>query len=209
MSRFLRFPLNLVVVAIGIVIAAAAWYLGSPLFLDDVVDEALPFEIPSAEELDAMPAEKRDAMEAEMMATAAAMPPLMTNDPMPGGSGESGSGGDDAGPTILSSGDFAGADDFHMGSGTATIYGSGEDRILRLENFTSTNGPDLHVLLSVMPSPTKEDILVEYYVDLGSLKGNIGNQNYAIPEDVDLRVIESVVIYCMPFHVVFSTAELR
>jgi hypothetical protein len=43
---------------------------------------------------------------------------------------------------------------------------------------------------------------------LGPLKGNIGNQNYAIPEDVDLSQFSSVVIYCKPFHVVFSYATL-
>jgi hypothetical protein len=40
------------------------------------------------------------------------------------------------------------------------------------------------------------------------LKGNIGSQNYEIPADVDVSQYQSVVIYCMPFHVVFSTATL-
>ena len=47
------------------------------------------------------------------------------------------------------------------------------------------------------------------YVDLGSLKGNRGSQNYDIPPGVDLSSGEwSVVIYCQPFHVIFATAQL-
>ena len=45
-------------------------------------------------------------------------------------------------------------------------------------------------------------------MDLGKLKGNIGNQNYAIPEDVDVSIQMTVVIYCVPFHVFFSIAAL-
>lgn len=44
------------------------------------------------------------------------------------------------------------------------------------------------------------------YVDLGKLKGNVGNQNYAIPADVDLSQYRGVMIYCQPFHVLFSIA---
>jgi hypothetical protein len=46
------------------------------------------------------------------------------------------------------------------------------------------------------------------YIDLGFLKGNIGDQNYDLPAGVDLSQYNSVVIYCLPFHVVFSTATL-
>jgi hypothetical protein len=46
------------------------------------------------------------------------------------------------------------------------------------------------------------------YLDLGSLKGNLGNQNYDIPAGTDINQFKSVVIYCLPFHVVFSTADL-
>ena len=52
----------------------------------------------------------------------------------------------------------------------------------------------------------KEKIEIEF--DLGELKGNIGNQNYEIPKDLDVDQYNSVVIYCVPFHVVFSVATL-
>jgi hypothetical protein len=47
------------------------------------------------------------------------------------------------------------------------------------------------------------------YVDLGALKGNVGNQNYAIPADVDLTDLSSVTIWCDRFNVSFGAAELR
>ena len=46
------------------------------------------------------------------------------------------------------------------------------------------------------------------YIDVGALKGNIGNQNYEIADGTDIAAFNSVVIYCVPFHVVFSTATL-
>lgn len=52
----------------------------------------------------------------------------------------------------------------------------------------------------------REDVHVEGYIDLGKLKGNIGSQNYEIPGVADIQALNSVVIYCLPFHVVFSVA---
>ena len=110
--------------------------------------------------------------------------------------------------TAVSQGQFAGADAFHQGSGSAAIYQQGDQRVLRLEEFSVTNGPDLHVILTKHPSPTGRDDVGEDYIDLGPLKGNMGNQNYEIPAGVDLSEYQSVVIYCVPFHVVFATATL-
>lgn len=111
-------------------------------------------------------------------------------------------------PVVVLQGQFKDAGSFHKGSGTGTIYQLPDGgHLLRLEDFTVTNGPDLHVLLASNPSPTGRADLGDY-VDLGSLKGNIGNQNYEIPADTDLSQFKSVVIYCKPFHVVFSTAAL-
>ncbi len=99
---------------------------------------------------------------------------------------------------------FTGADAFHEGSGSAAIFQQGDTRILRFEDFMVTNGPDLHVLLV---ENTEGDM--GEYVDLGSLKGNVGSQNYEIPADIDLSQFSGVMIYCMPFHVSFSTAPLN
>ena len=112
---------------------------------------------------------------------------------------------------VLSKGTFQDADRFHQGSGEATIYqGPDGSYLLRLENFKVTNGPDLHVILSPSPAPeSRDDVHQPGYLDLGSLKGNVGNQNYEIPADTDLSALSSVVIYCSPFHVVFSVAPLN
>jgi hypothetical protein len=111
-------------------------------------------------------------------------------------------------PVVVVQGQFQDADSFHQGSGSATIYQLPDGGlVLRFEDFSVTNGPDLHVLLASEPAPASRDDLGDY-LDLGSLKGNVGNQNYDIPPDTDLSQFKSVVIYCVPFHVVFATATL-
>lgn len=112
-------------------------------------------------------------------------------------------------PVILSTGSFITIDPVHGAEGTATIYELPEgNRVLRFEDFKSTNGPELHVILSKeVPTSTFEGV-GEEMIDLGALKGNIGNQNYEIPADIDLDEYNSIVIYCVPFKVVFSSAEL-
>ncbi|MEZ4706923.1 MAG: DM13 domain-containing protein [Caldilineaceae bacterium] len=212
--RTLYIILVILVVVIG---APVAWWLGSPLFISQQVNEEFPFALPSQSELaamsmqekegvvatvmaaaadeeamDAMPAEQKQQMEEIAVAASADMPDKMMDDAMPAAEAEW---------VVAAHGQFMDADSFHKGSGTATIYQQGDQRVLRFEDFESTNGPDLHVLL--VENVTGD---MGEYVDLGSLKGNIGNQNYEIPSDVDLSKFSGVMIYCMPFHVVFSTA---
>ena len=110
--------------------------------------------------------------------------------------------------TVIAEGQFAGTDRLHMGEGSAAIFQQGDQRVLRFEDFSVTNGPDLHVILTRHPAPSGRSDVGEDYIDLGSLKGNVGNQNYEIPADVDLSSYQGVVIYCVPFHVVFATATL-
>ncbi|HLN36047.1 MAG TPA: DM13 domain-containing protein [Nitrososphaeraceae archaeon] len=74
-------------------------------------------------------------------------------------------------------------------------------KVLRLENFKSTNGPDLHVYLST-------DKMASNFMDLGRLKGNIGNQNYQVPDDTDLSKYNNVLIWCKAFSVLFGNAQL-
>ena len=81
--------------------------------------------------------------------------------------------------------------------------------VLRFEDFRVTNGPALFVLVSPHPNPEgRGDISDAGYVELARLKGNVGNQNYVLPDDLDPDDINSVIIYCKPFRVVFSTAAL-
>ena len=113
-------------------------------------------------------------------------------------------------PVLLASGQFGAVDGLHKGQGSARLFRlSDGQRILRLEEFKVTNGPDLYVYLSGHAAPRNSGQLHEGgALEVGRLKGNIGNQNYALPADVDLSKFKSVVIYCKQFSVIFSTAEL-
>jgi hypothetical protein len=139
------------------------------------------------------------------MEAAAETPAIMEDEPMPDQPSQT---AEPTGPVAFLSGSFVGADDLHQGSGTATVYELEDgSHVLRFEDFEVTNGPDLHVLLVPNDAPTDRDDLAGY-VDLGSLKGNIGNQNYEIPPDIDVSEFGSIVIYCEPFHVLFASASL-
>lgn len=108
-------------------------------------------------------------------------------------------------PVVLKEGNFGDSDFIHKGTGKAKVieYPDGS-RILRFEDFEVTNGPDLFVYLSDSENP-KENL--GSYVDLGVLKGNIGNQNYELPEN--LEDFKSVVIWCKEFGVLFPYAVLN
>ena len=181
-----------------VVIGAAGWYLGSPLFLNRTVQEDLPFDLPEQSELEEMPDPDQQDLADQANPTASAMPDDQMEEPMPV----------DEEPTILSQGEFQGVDNFHQGSGRATIFELADgDRLLRFENFMVTNGPGLVVLLAAGDAPLEREDLGTY-LSLGPLKGNIGDQNYEITEGTELGLYRSVVIYCEPFHVVFATAGL-
>jgi len=203
-------------IVVGLVVVGAVWYFVSPLFLNKTVDE----DLPTLEELEQMSDEQKALIQDDMMKSAAQMPPIVVNEDMPDmPTGEQvllpGEGDADepetpepTGPTQLAQGEFRGADLFHQGSGTASVYTlSDNSTIVRFENFSVTNGPDLRVLLATGKNPSDSDSLGEY-IELGELKGNQGNQNYTVPDGVDVSLYNSVVIYCKPFHVVFAVATL-
>ncbi|HKW31698.1 MAG TPA: DM13 domain-containing protein [Candidatus Acidoferrum sp.] len=101
----------------------------------------------------------------------------------------------------------------HATRGRATIYESGEGkRYLRLSDFATSNGPDVHVLLAHAEDKALEQEIVRGNLDsleLGSLKGNQGDQNYDLPVTADLQQYQAVVIYCERFHAVFGVAKLE
>lgn len=113
--------------------------------------------------------------------------------------------------TLVARGQFGGAiDPVHHANGIASIYRLDDgQRVLRLENFKSTNGPNLYVYLSGTASPRNSaQLSAAGEFEVAPLKGNIGNQNYALPAGLDLSKFKSVVIYCKHFHVVFGSAPL-
>ena len=80
--------------------------------------------------------------------------------------------------------------------------------MLRFEDFRVTNGPDLTVVLSSHPDPQTSDEVAEGKIQLGELKGNVGNQNYVLDASVDLDDVNSAIIYCRAFGVIFAVAPL-
>jgi hypothetical protein len=108
---------------------------------------------------------------------------------------------------LLASGGFRSLE--HATSGRAVVLQQGGDPpILRFENLETSNGPDLRVYLSEVPASDDWHAYGERYLDLGALKGNIGNQNYEIPRGTDLSRFESAVIWCRRFSVGFGVASL-
>lgn len=173
---------------------ALAWWLGSPLFLDKTVDEEFPRTVSAA-----IP-ESMTRAEAEQVMVDAASSDETTAEEMTTEMLE-------VTTIALKSGSLRDEDRIHKGAGTATIYRVGDGtNVLRLEELDVTNGPDLFVLLMQDPEGRDKD---QGYVELGRLKGNRGNQNYDIPDDVNIEEYRAVMIYCRAFHVVFSTAPLE
>ena len=101
----------------------------------------------------------------------------------------------------------------HKTSGRATVYQQADgSRVLRLTDFSTSNGPAVHVLLieGTSTDPTKDFALAAVKnVDLGDLKGNQGDQDYTVPKDIDLKKFDTVSIYCERFHANFGTAKLE
>lgn len=98
----------------------------------------------------------------------------------------------------------------HETKGRATIYRLDDGRrVLRLTQFKTSNGPDVRVYLVAAADVQKEDAAKKAgIVDLGALKGNVGDQNYDIPAGLDLSKYRAVSIWCRRFSVNFGAAPL-
>ena len=106
-------------------------------------------------------------------------------------------------PALQFSGNFIGTGDgVHDVQGVSKVIEIDQVSYLRFEDFTAANGPDLHVYLA-----TDND--ASEFVDLGLLKANNGNQNYEIPDDVNLEKYNKVLVWCQMFSVLFGSAELQ
>jgi hypothetical protein len=103
---------------------------------------------------------------------------------------------------------------FHSGAhetrGTATVFQLADGKkTLRLSDFATSNGPDVHVYLVAAGDAKDNDTVTKAgFIDIGSLKGNIGDQNYDLPADTDLAKYRAVTIWCKRFSVNFGTAPL-
>ena len=111
---------------------------------------------------------------------------------------------------FLATGLFHGA--VHKTSGRATVYQATGGNVLRLTHFSTSNGPNLHVLLiAAADAKDDENFLTGKVerIDLGPLKGNEGDQNYVLPAGTDLAKYKSVAIFCERFNANFGTAPLE
>ena len=206
-------------IIIGIIIAAVAIPLGiytvSPLFVNTEVNEPLPAVSNGINNNDDMAAtqqfkdfmelseeeriEKGQQMSSEerdmIMRAAAQTNDTTINENMTTIGEEI---------TTTYAGTFVGVNDgIHNAEGLAKVIRLDDDSIiLRLENFKATNGPDLYVYLATDNSASD-------FVNLGRLKGNIGNQNYDIPEGIDFSRYDAVLIWCKAFSVLFGSAKLE
>lgn len=101
----------------------------------------------------------------------------------------------------------------HKTSGRATIYKEADGQlVLRLTNFKTSNGPDVHVVLIAAKDADDDTNFLSTStekLELGALKGNEGDQNYTIPAGTDLDKFQSVSIYCERFNANFGTAPLK
>ncbi len=184
------FSVAIVLVGVGI-----AYWLISPLFVDKVVNEDIPFVSQNSNIAEQIPDTEIRGDYGSAMMEMRDQGKEMT-DSMPS-SNE---------PKEVATGTFV--EVAHEGFGDAKIIALGENEsILRLENLDVLNGPDLRVLLSPSTYIKGKSDLGDY-VELGELKGNKGDQNYEIPEGVNIAKYNSVVIYCKPFGVVFNVAKL-
>ncbi len=160
------------------------------LFVNETVDEAAPFVagtgVSEAARVDLTVAEETDDSEADDGSET----DQVSDESM------------DAEVVAVLSGEFI--DRAHPTSGTVEVITDGDRRFLRFEGFETDNGPDLNVYLATGPpdgSPGE-------FVDLGNLKGNIGDQNYEIGADIDLSRFTTVFIWCVRFSVAFGAATL-
>ena len=101
----------------------------------------------------------------------------------------------------------------HQTSGRATIYQEADGKlVLRLTNFKTSNGPDVHVILIAAKDADDDANFLKNKtarVELGKLKGNEGDQNYEIPAGTDLAKFQTVSIYCERFNANFGAAPLE
>jgi hypothetical protein len=111
-------------------------------------------------------------------------------------------------PQRLVSGQFYSI--LHPTAGTATVYRMGDgSRVLRFTGFSTSNGPDVHVYM-VAADDAKDVATVQQagFIDLGVIKGNVGDQNYTLGPDVDLSKYRAVSVWCKRFSVNFGAAPL-
>jgi hypothetical protein len=169
-----------VLTGVSLILFVLLWFQPQKLFIDDHINEALPSGLVGVGDVVAPPA---------------------TVSPRPGPTR--------TGPAaaLLSRGSFISRG--HGTAGAASVYRLPDGGLLlRLDDLRTTNGPDLRVRLSPHGTGADNGDINDGALDLGGLKGNIGDQNYAIPAGTDLNAYRSVIIWCRRFTYVFGAAPV-
>ena len=202
------------VIIVVIIIAAIAIPVGiytvSPLFINTTVNEPLPTtssltDLQKFQEFMSMNNEEQRVEKGQQMTTEEKNAILRGAAQTNGNTiNQSMTEATTLGSMSLAIGRFIGVNDgIHNAEGLVKVIRLDNiSTILRLENFKATNGPDLYVYLATDNSASD-------FVNLGRLKGNIGNQNYDIPEGTDLSRYDTVLIWCKAFSVLFGSAKLE
>ena len=176
--------------AVAVAVVGALVFQPWLLFIDVRVDDEIPATVATAP---AQPSVKP----AEPSAEPADVP---TPSPPP-----------PAAPVDLLAGTFVSHEHETSGSVRVIEHPDGS-RQLAIESLETTNGPDVHVWLSAGPVLEGFDGWFtaggHEYVDLGQIKGNLGDQLYDIPVGVDLDTFRTVDLWCVQFAVSFGAAAL-
>ena len=207
--------------AIVIIIGFGAFYLASPLFISTEIDEPLPegaelsppsnqlqeFMAMSEEERieagNQMGEQERNQIMLEFARMNTSIDESMAQINQSLLEQQTSQTGNETSDLLLT-GSFVGVGDgIHDAQGIAKVIPIEDGgNVLRLEDLVVTNGPDLYVYLSTDKSASD-------FVNLGRLKANIGNQNYQIPEGIDITKYDTVLIWCRTFSVLFGSADLK
>ncbi len=201
----LRVPPVVRLIVLVVPFALVNWWLISPYFIDEVVDEgfatSISDQLPTVDETPAAPATTVASAppDVEQESTTSFVPPATeatteTEPPPP------------SGPVLLGAGQFVGLAG-HSGTGDAGIFQNPDGSlVLRFENFDIQNGPDLEVYLVPGADQTS---LAEGSIHLGALKGNIGDQNYELPPGTELVPgAYTALVWCEAFSVEFVGATI-
>ena len=172
--------------AVLAIVLPLGFYTISPLFIRSTLVEEAPLAV--ADEPTTAPATEPAAPTASLASSAPT--PTLAPTPTP------------FAPATVATGEFAGTDDFHFGSGTAKIIETAPGQFtLRLQDFSVRNGPDLFVYLSPERTGTSAAAL-----EVGRLKATDGSFNYALPAGTDPTDFASALIWCKQFSHLFAVA---
>ena len=178
---------KIIIVIIIIIGGWFAWFTISPFFRNPEADEASPLaQQPEIKDsMDSMTANQKQEFEKASMEAAKEV--MEKDEPMMPQA------------ALAAQADFAVR--AHDVKGRALLINTGEEYIIRFEDFETINGPDLHIYLS-------SELGNSDFIDLGKIKATKGNVNYAVPAGTDIEKYNKVLVWCQPFGVLFSYADL-